>query len=936
MEASIPQIVKEIDCIQETQQHSIVIEHNWSIRDICELIRVKRPGEKIESEQFSYTPSKQINKTNNKKFSSSLIELNDKPINQSTQSSNCKQCCNAFGKENHTNAYLSKHSILPIPLSLNVDILYDFFLLNSKWRLEINKSSNDLDFISVNAILLSSNRPAPNNEHLCKILKLAQTHEKQLKLKLKISFYLLNCEMNELYEHHSVEANLDLKKFINLFVSANLKANRKAKSIEKFKIDKFCKIKELLCWLNERKSDDFCLLAEFKMFAQLESDSNHSTIQSCSRLKQSKLGSSLSSVDATKSSHLLFNFKHAWVIKNWRNFLMPGSACHTFMSDADITNIFSAKSRSSQNCTIDQPEVPEPTQTQLNTIKFGKFRSKLFSLVSNQDQSDRKCEAHSNEFLSKNKIESLLKDVKWKLQLYPNGYNTQYGQNLSLFVNFSQLTDQLAPFSSSLTKKSSTPSAKLIEETFYDSSDSLGLILLIKSPSSLSNLSDNNQNLEFEEFDDLSLNDLKTSRKKHANCETFVKASFQIAILDSKGKKVDKCQSEKQLFELFGSWGYKEYMNVKDLYDFKEKYLTNECLNLNCKIVLFYTLTSKFYPDLLKQNLSSSPSVSLPKSYSCSKISNDVQATPTANLNLLSLEMSKVLDDSDKPETRDVTVKSSTSLECNSLLYDLRRLLINANMFDLIVQAPICLDSKKNNNNKQFKAHKLILSIRSDVFERMFNNKHADSMQTEKNKTTSGVDLLEIVDFDALTVEIFLNYLYTDKMEVNVSHLVDLGDIAEENEVESDPKEVEADAYVEEADSNGGNQVVYENLIKQKKYSQSKKRSSKYLNDELRTALFIELFKMADKYCVYRLKNICELQLLELVSCETLVELLVLAYLHSSLKLKRVCFDYLIDNVSSIISQPNWTHLEKHYPSILAEAFRVLYLTKKNSSQIIN
>jgi len=850
-------------------------------------------------------------------------------------------------KEKPTSAYLTKHSILPTPLPLNVDILYDFFLLNSQWRLEINKSSNDLDFISVTAILLNSNQTSPSHEHLCKVLKLSQTHEKQLQLKLNINFYLFNREMNELFARHSVEANLDLKKFINLCVSANLKANRKAKSFEKFKIDKLCKIKELLCWLNARKSDDFCLLAEFKVFAQLGSDLIDSTVQSSSRFKPSKLNLHSSSL-LHNSSHLLFSFKHVWMIKNWRNFLMPGSACHTFMSDADIMNIFST-SNLSQNCSSDQSDQSDSAPP---AIKFGKLRSKLFSLVSNQDQAAyENCEAHDNAILSKNKIESLLKDVKWKLQLYPNGYNTQYEQNLSLFVNFSQLTDQLAQFSSSSSiKKSSSSSSivKSIEETFYDSNDNLGLILLIKSPSSLSNLSDNNQNLEFEEFDDVSMNDLKASRKKHANCETFVKASFQIAILDSKGKKVDKCQSEKQLFELFGSWGYKEYMTVKDLFDFKEKYLTNECLNLNCKIVLFYTLTSKCYPDLLNENLSACSSTSSSRNSSSSKLTADLEATEKANLNLASELRKGLIDESNNSHNqRRDSVETSASFECNTLLYDLRRLLIKSHMFDLIVQAPIRLEhelakrSKHSNKplHKQFKAHKLILSIRSEVFERMFNAKHATLMLNEMNKTADGVDLLEIVDFDALTVEIFLNYLYTDKMEVNLSHLIGLKrseihleDENERNEVELDLKEIEEDADEKhEKQANGESQSVYENLIKQKKTPRLTRKPSKYLNDELRTTLLMELFKLADKYCVYRLKKICELQLVELVNCETLVELLVLAYLHSSLKLKRVCLNFLVDNVSNIITQPNWAHLEKHYPSLLAEAFRALYLNKNTS-----
>ena len=149
-------------------------------------------------------------------------------------------------------------------------------------------------------------------------------------------------------------------------------------------------------------------------------------------------------------------------------------------------------------------------------------------------------------------------------------------------------------------------------------------------------------------------------------------------------------------------------------------------------------------------------------------------------------------------------------------------------------------------------------------------------------------NILHIVDFDALTVEIFINYLYTDTLEIN---MLDCGYSSLE---------------VDEEEKRNCNGISYRN--------------------ELHTHVFIELFKMADKYCTHRLKQICEFQLLKLVNAETTVELLILSYLHNSNKLKRKCFEFLTDNVASIIAQPDWVHLERNYPSLLAEAFRVLYL----------
>jgi len=131
-----------------------------------------------------------------------------------------------------------------------------------------------------------------------------------------------------------------------------------------------------------------------------------------------------------------------------------------------------------------------------------------------------------------------------------------------LFVNFSQLTGDLAKFSpsnsikkshssSSLLNKSYNTTAitthmfsKSIEETFYDSNEEIGLILLMKTPSSslsngLTDLQLDEDDVEFDLSNPDSIINERKSKKKSSNSnqlsETFVKASFQICILDSNG-----------------------------------------------------------------------------------------------------------------------------------------------------------------------------------------------------------------------------------------------------------------------------------------------------------------------------------------------------------------------------------------------------------------
>ena len=360
---------------------------------------------------------------------------------------------------------------------------------------------------------------------------------------------------------------------------------------------------------------------------------------------------------------------------------MPGGPqTHTFMSDLDISNIFSKL-----NVLGNDSEVQDDDSlSDCESIKFGKFRSKLFSLIANDEDTNAKC-SHLDEE-SEAKIKNLLKDVKWKLQLYPNGYSQEFEKNISLFVNFSQLTGDLAQYSPPVSKRKSSAnfvSSKSIEEAFYDKTNRNGLILLIKCPSSLSSppLDKLNQAELIDEDNDYNFNSKK--KKKIQNLyETFVKASFQISIVDSNGKKVDKCQSEKQLFELYGSWGYKEYMSAQDLVAAKEKYLTNNhtTLNLNCKILLFYTITRKISPN-----------------YETELIVNteDLQ-------HKIQLDEAKIEADASNERKHSLT-------ECNTLLYDLRKALKLSSMHDLIIQAPIHvendfdLEQSQKNKFKQFK-----------------------------------------------------------------------------------------------------------------------------------------------------------------------------------------------------------------------------------------
>jgi hypothetical protein len=644
-EESIREIVKDIDCLQETEQRSVIIEYNWRIDDIFDLISSKRPGEKIESEQFSYTKESNKSKENQLNEDRGLnIDrgLNSYCVKCSSKSQHKGDCVTANGSNNGEIRCRSVNTAN----YLNYELQSDYFLKSSLWRLEINKSSSDPEYLAINVTLIregypliekfiSNPRCSDEKANICQQQQQQQqqNHQQSQNLYLKLKLYLLNGDMNELFESQLFETKIDLKKFFSNSKSGVRAGNgeqnnneqhstaaflhksdeqRRQRLIEKYSIDRFCKTKDLLRWLNKRGSDDFCLLAEFKLYKmnQIASSDDLNTFDYAKSRLKTKLCSyksvapdlacktpplasttpSQSPVsrldDSSLSAHVkveltqMLNCKQAWSIKSWKNFLMLGNKPHTFMNDTDLSNIFAPSSNTERSS---NPKFGVGNQAahyndeENNMVKFDKLKSKLFRLT---NVGAKSCElANCQEKLTKSRIEDVLKDVKWKLQLYPNGYNEEFENNMSLFVNFSQLAGNLAKFLPQVTNKKSYNTNSITqlmnmyglrstEETFYDADDNAGVVLLIKSPcasnKTFNELFDEQMpesELEMSEFLCNNLNTIeKKKRKKFLNSlngmyETFVKASFQISIMDSNGKRVDKCQSEKQLFELFGSWG---------------------------------------------------------------------------------------------------------------------------------------------------------------------------------------------------------------------------------------------------------------------------------------------------------------------------------------------------------------------------------------------
>jgi hypothetical protein len=403
------------------------------------------------------------------------------------------------------------------------------------------------------------------------------------------------------------------------------------------------------------------------------------------------------------------------------------------------------------------------------------------------------------------KIEKTLEQLKWRLQLYPNGIGPEANANMSLFLCLSEVEDELKSH---------------VDADWIDLTANTTMNLFDKK-------TDNNRAMA-------------------------VRASFQIKIIDSLGKTIDTCRTGKQPFQLNGCWGYKDYLRVSDLAILKEKYKTRS-LRFKCAVTVYYTLNRSSYVGFRPTRVASPP----PRAPSSKTRLNPIRNRPKTPV-----------------PSRGLSDQGTTP----SLNQDLRHLYRRADMYDLIIQAPKTLNTCQSADacdKVQFKVHKLILSMRSSVFERMIGDQ-----TLLKSRNTS--DTLDITDFDACTVDLFLKYLYGDSLELTVS------DCANEDPYCNDSATCVCD-----------------------------KRTA---NNTAYTKRLVELVKISEKYCVHKLKHVCELKLAEAINCMNLLAMLSASHLYGLSFLKQHCFGYLVENLACLMSQNSGSCLDGN---IVNEAIRL-------------
>jgi len=84
------------------------------------------------------------------------------------------------------------------------------------------------------------------------------------------------------------------------------------------------------------------------------------------------------------------------------------------------------------------------------------------------------------------------------------------------------------------------------------------------------------------------------------------------------------------------------------------------------------------------------------------------------------------------------------------------------------------------------------------------------------------------------------------------------------------------------------------------------------------------LLSAAEKYDLKELKHMCEESLCTSVTCDNVLDMLVLADLHGAASVRALALKFIVDNGKEIVAQPGWRDKLKMYPEIMADMFEAM------------
>ena len=210
--------------------------------------------------------------------------------------------------------------------------------------------------------------------------------------------------------------------------------------------------------------------------------------------------------------------------------------------------------------------------------------------------------------------------------------------------------------------------------------------------------------------------------------------------------------------------------------------------------------------------------------------------------------------------------------------------LLDAGHFDVTLVA----------GEKEFRAHKLILSGRSPVFTQMFEHEM-------KEKSTNTV---EIDDIEPEILEEMITYIYT-------GHTPLLNTPKTKTKVITAPKEATNDT------SNTATQGTTSEA--EPASTEAKESDSKVAKDSASEAVSPppadpceeakKLLYAADKYQIEGLVKCCEKVLYKNLSVQNAVETVILADKHNATQLRRICISFIVEHQPEISETNKWSEV---------------------------
>lgn len=93
--------------------------------------------------------------------------------------------------------------------------------------------------------------------------------------------------------------------------------------------------------------------------------------------------------------------------------------------------------------------------------------------------------------------------------------------------------------------------------------------------------------------------------------------------------------------------------------------------------------------------------------------------------------------------------------------------------------------------------------------------------------------------------------------------------------------------------------------------------------DGMQVDLLLEVLSLADRFLLNDLKQLCEYHLVQVITCDNVIQILIQASRSNALHLREITLKFVAQNKQSLLEKPEFNELTKE-PTILLEIIKIL------------